>query len=65
MGFITDRDPGDEQPEYRHHPDCGGRGTARGNSWPMCCGSNTDIDEFFDENFSGMFDYNLAETEEH
>lgn len=66
MSFIVDRDPGDERPDHVHHPDCGGRGTARGDSWPLCCGSNSDIETFFDENFDDFFgDYNLAEAEDH
>jgi hypothetical protein len=65
--FISDRDLGDEQDNHIvHHPDCGGRGTARGSEWPMCCGSNAQIEEFYDEHFDEYWDsdYNLAEAEE-
>ena len=65
MTFMTNHDPGDEQPE--HHPDCGGRGTARGKDWPMCCGSTADIEEFYDERFDDYYrpaDYNNSEAEE-
>lgn len=75
--FISNQDPGDEQNPplidlpsyYPHHPDCKGRGTARGSEWPTCCGSASDIEEFYDEHFDDYydseFDYNLAEAEEH
>lgn len=71
MNFLTNRDTGDEQPMHKHHPDCGGRGTARGKEWPMCCGSAADIEEFYDEHFDEYYDdyhpddYNDAEAEEH
>jgi hypothetical protein len=52
-----------------HHPDCGGKGTARGSEWPMCCGSPSDIEEFYDEHFDEYYveplDYNDGEAEEH
>ena len=66
MNFTTNQDPGDEQPQHEHHPDCGGRGTARGKEWPMCCGSASEIEEFYDEHFDEVYyDYNDGEAEEH
>ena len=54
--FLTNCDPGDEQSDREHHPDCNGRGTNRGKEWPMCCGSASDIEEFYDEHFDDYYD---------
>ena len=66
--FINNQDPGDEQLDDlgKHHPDCGGRGTARGKDWPACCGSAADIEEFYNEHFDEYYesDYNDGEAEE-
>lgn len=55
--FLVNRDPGDEQPDdHVHDPICNGMGTARGKEWPMCCGSDRDIEEFYDEHFDDYYD---------
>lgn len=72
MRFMTNHDPGDEQPTlpsyYPHDEICRGNGTARGKEWPTCCGSASQIEEFYDEHFDDYYDepadYNDGEAEE-
>lgn len=42
--------------EPKHDPICGGKGTARGQDWPMCCGSPADVEGFYDEHFEDYYD---------
>lgn len=50
----------------KHEPECNGKGTSRGQDWPMCCGSKSQIEEFYDDVFDDVYldDYNMEEAKE-